>query len=350
MPSDRVSFTELGLAPALAEVFGRADISVAIDTRALPAGTQAARLALDIMVAPDGAGERAVVSVFVNERLLGSMVAQIDEPTRFDLPLPDGLVGTIANVRAVIQRRSAQGDCRFEPQGYPAQILGTSSVILAVADVRARDFSDLVARWANGVEILIPADAAERPERVLGVLAVLLSALSPESAAITVKLVAPGSIATPAAPFIGIGDAPPAGVTPRARFDHGRVTVVDRADRTVLDLGGFATGAVAQVVMAGEYPGLWLKPLGADGALPVPPELRLERGDVAFLDKTGVALAMSTERDTLVRIAYPHQVSWLTVAGRFRSWIIGGLWLLATFVFLLALQSMLRRRSGSANP
>jgi hypothetical protein len=150
LPSDRVSFTELGLAPALAEVFGRADLSVAIDTRVLPAGTRAARLALDVMVAPDGAGERAVVSVFVNERLLGSTVAQIDEPTRFDLPLPDGLVGTVANVRAMIQRRSAQGDCRFEPQGFPAQILGTSSVILKLADTRARDFSDLVGLWANG--------------------------------------------------------------------------------------------------------------------------------------------------------------------------------------------------------
>ena len=73
--SDRVSFTELGLAPALAEVFGRADVTVAIDMRALPAGSRAERLALDVMVAPDSAGERAVVSVFVNERLLGSVVA-----------------------------------------------------------------------------------------------------------------------------------------------------------------------------------------------------------------------------------------------------------------------------------
>ena len=51
---------------------------------------------LDLMVAPDGAGEKAVVSVFVNERLLGSTVAAIGEPTRFDLALPDGLVGTDA--------------------------------------------------------------------------------------------------------------------------------------------------------------------------------------------------------------------------------------------------------------
>ncbi len=349
LPSDRVSFTELGLAPALAEVFGRADLTVTLNARALPTGTRAARLTLDIMVAPDGAGEHAVVSVFVNEQLLGSTVAQIDKPTRFDLPLPDGLVGTIANVRAVIQRRSAQGDCRFEPQGYPAQILGTSSVVLTAADARAHDFSDLIARWASGLEILLPAAAAERPERVLGMLGVVLSALSPEGAPITVKLVMAGDASVPEGPFIGISDVPPVGATPRARFDRGRVMVVNRSDRTLLDLGDFTNGAVAQLVMAGDYPGLWIKPLAADGILPAPPELRLERGDVAFVDKTGVALAMSTERDTLARIAYPDQVSWFTVAERFRSWIIGGLWLLGSLVFLLALQNVRRRRSGPAS-
>jgi hypothetical protein len=58
---------------------------------------------------------------------------------------------------------------------------------------------------------------------------------------------------------------------------------------------------------------------------------------------------MSTERDTLVRIAYPDQVSWLTVAGRFRSWIIGGLWLFVTAGFLLVLQRMFRRRPAGVD-
>jgi hypothetical protein len=62
-----------------------------------------------------------------------------------------------------------------------------------------------------------------------------------------------------------------------------------------------------------------------------------------------VALAMSTERDTVIGISYPDQVSWLTVADRFRSWIIAGLWLLATAVVLFGLQRMFRRRPADAN-
>jgi hypothetical protein len=348
LPTDRVSFDELGFAPAKAEVFGRADLSVAIATRTLPPGTHPSRIMLAVMVAPDGAGEKAVVSTFVNERLLASAVAATDEPTRLDFALPDGLVGSVANIRAVVQRPSAQGDCRFEPQGYPAEILGSSSITLTKASAVAENFSDLGALWANGVEVLIPSNSAERPLPVLGLLADVLSAASPETAPVTVKYVVPGSVPTPGAAFIAVSNTP-VGTTQRVRFDRGRVAVVDRSGRTLLDIGGLATGAVAQLVTANDQSGIWIKPLASDGSLPLPREVRLDRGDVAFIDKAGVALAMSTERDTVLRVSYPDEVSWLAVAERFRSWIVGGLWLLATVIFLFVLQRMFRRRSGTAS-
>jgi hypothetical protein len=348
LPVDRLSFDQLGLAPGLVEVFGRADLSLAINARALPSGTRMSRLLLDILVAPDEAGEKAVVSVFVNERLLGSTVAATGEPTRLDLTLLEGLVGTAANIRAVVQRRSAQGDCRYEPQGYPAQILGSSSIVLTQADVQLHDFSDLSVRWADGLEILIPESAAEQPAPVLGLLTGVLGALSPETAPITVKFHAADSAPAPGAPFIAVSTLPPLGTTPRVQFDRGRIAVVDRDARTLLELGGFTYGAVSQLVTDGKHPGLWIRPLAADGALPIPAELRLDRGDVAVFDKIGTSLAMSTERDTLVSIAYPDPVSWFTVAARFRPWIIGGLWLCGTVLFLLALQRIYRRRAGAA--
>jgi hypothetical protein len=349
LPTDRVTFEQLGVAPSQADVFGRADLTVAIDTRRLPTNTRAARILLDLMVAPDGAGEKAVVSGYVNDRLLGSTVAATGEPTHLDLALPDGLVGTSANIRAVVQRRSAQGDCRFEPQGYPAQILGSSSVVLAPADARADDFADLAPRWAGGVEVLLPAAIADQPTPTLGLVAAVLSALSPEGAPVAVTLTARNAAPTPSAAFLAVSERPPEGATPQVRFDRGRVTVVDRSGRTLLDVGGFEAGAVAQVVTVNENPGLWIKPLAGEDALPVPRDLKLERGDVAFLDTSGVALAMSTERDTLIQISYPDQVSWLTVAERFRSWIVASLWLLATVAFLFVLQRMFRRRPADAS-
>jgi cellulose synthase subunit len=345
--TDHVSFDELGLVMAQVEVFGRADLSVAITSRSLPSGTRPSRLTLDIMVAPDGAGEKAVVSAFVNERLLASTVAAIGEPTRLDFPLPDGLVGTVANVRAVVQRRSAQGDCRFEPQGYPAEILGSSLVTLSAASAVADDFSDLATLWSSGVEVLVPASVDARPLTVIGLLADVLNALSNETAPIVVKFI-DAAAPVPSAPFIAVSSVPPAGATQRVHFDRGRVVVTDRAGRTRLDIGGLASGAVAQIVTANSYPGLWIKPLSNDGTLPVSPAVFLDRGDVAFLDKTGVALALSTRRDTLLRISYSDQGSWLSFAERFRSWIIGGLWGVVTLVVLFALQRAYRRRLAGA--
>ncbi len=346
-PIDRVSFDFLGLGPAPAEVFGRADIAVAIPSNALPSGTKPSRLVLDYMVAPDGTGEKAVVSVFVNERLSASTVAAIGEPTRLDLPLPDGLVGSVANIRTVIQRRSLQGDCRFEPQGFPAQMLGTSSVILSTAEPVARDFSDLATLWANGVEILVPPSTSARPLGILTALADILAGLSKETAPIVVKYVGAGSPSSPGAPFIAVSGVPPAGAEQRMRFDRGRVTVTDRSGLTLLDLGGLTTGAVAQIVTSNGYPGLWIKPLSSDGSLPAPPAINLDRGDVAFLDNSGVALALSTGRDTLLRVAYADNQSWLGKLDRFRSWIIGGIWAIMTFALLFVLQRNNRRRAAT---
>jgi cellulose synthase operon protein B len=344
LPTDRITFDQLAVAPAQAEVYGRADLVAVIDTRRLPSGTRATRLLLDLIVAPDGAGEKAVVSVFVNERLLGSTVAATGDATHLDLALPDGLVGTNANVRAVIERDSAQGDCRFEPQGYPAQLLGSSSLVLTSTDGVAHDFSDLSPRFEHGLELLLPVAVADQPSLVLGLVAEVVHQLSPDVTPMAVNFTAAGSAPAPGQPFIAVSDIPPAGATPRVNFDRGRVAVADRTGNTLLDLGGFVGGAVAQIVTASDHPGLWIKPMSADGSAPAPAELHLDHGDVAFVDANGVALAMSTERDTVVKVSYPDQVSWLTVAERFRSWIIAGLWLFATAALLLTLQRLFRRR------
>ncbi len=346
LPRDRVSFDQLGLRLAPVEVYGRAELNATLDTRALPANTRPSRLLLDVLVAPDGLDNKAVVSLFINGQFLSSTVAANGEPTRIEQDLPNGLVGTAANITVVVQRRSAGNECRFLPQGYPAQILGSSVVILSPAG-SAHDFSDFATRWTDGVEVMVPPQVARDPQSALPLLADALSALSPATAPVQVKFA--GADTAPSAPFLAISATPPQGATPRVRFDRGRVAVKDRSGRTLLDLGGFKSGAVAQLVDAGDHPGIWIKPLADDGQLPAPQSLKLDRGDVAFVDRTGVALAMSTQRDTLVLITYPDQTSWTTISARLRSWIVGALWLFATIVFLFVLQRMRRRHRRAAD-
>ncbi|MGA3302191.1 MAG: hypothetical protein ABSC72_02765 [Methylovirgula sp.] len=348
-PTDNVSFDQLGLRPAAVEVFGRADLSLAIAASTLPPDTQATSVLLELMVAPNPTGEKAVVSAYVNDRLLASTVAATDEPTRLNIALPDGLMGKIANVLAVVQRRSEQGDCRFQVQGYPAQILPSSQVLLKATTGAAHNFSDLTPRWANGVEVLIVQQALDHPDTLVAFLNGILSDLSGQSAPITVKFIADDTAPAPAGPFIAISQLPPQGLIPQVLFDRGRVVVADQAGHTLLNLGGFTGGAVAQVVSDSDESGLWVHPLASDGALPSPDVLSLDRGNVAFIDQTGVTLVMSTEHEALARITYPDQISWLSIAEQFRAWIVGGLWLLATIVFLMVLQRALRRRPSPSS-
>ncbi len=346
LPRDRVTFDQLGLRLAPVEVYGRAELNATLDVRALPADTRPARLILDVLVAPDGAGDKAVLSLFINGHFLTSTVAASGEPTRMEQALPQGLVGTAANIKVVVQRRSAAGDCRFLPQGYPAQILGSSTVILSPAG-SPHDFSDLATRFTDGVDVMVPPQAARDAQDTLPLLADTLSALSPVIA--PVKVAFAGAGATPTGPFIAVSATPPQGAVAHVRFDRGRVAVKDRSGRTLLDLGGFTSGAVAQLVEVGDHPGIWIRPLAQTGQLPAPQALKLDRGDVAFVDKTGVALAMSTQRDTLLLVTYPDQTSWTTISGQLRSWIVGALWLFATIVFLFVLQRMLRRRQRTSD-
>lgn len=345
--SDNISFDQLGLKPAPVDVFGRAELSVAIASRDLPPETRATGIVLELMAAPDPTGEKAVVSAYVNDRLLASTVAASGGPTRLSIGLPDGLVGKSANVLAVVQRRSEQGDCRFQAQGYPAQILPSSEVLLKATTGAARAFSDLTPRWANGIEILIARPALYHPDTLVAFLTGIVSDLSAQITPITVQFIADNAAPDPRGPFIAISTRPPAGIIPEVRFDRGRVVVADHSGHTLLDLGGFVSGAVAQVVSDSEESGIWIRPLAHDGALPSPVALNLDRGNVAFIDQTGVALAMSTEHESVAQITYPDQISWLSIAEEFRAWIVGGLWVLATFVFLAALKRVLRRRPSA---
>ena len=141
----------------------------------------------------------------------------------------------------------------------------------------------------------MPSATSGHPLKVVAALAGILDVLSKETAPIVVKYVAGNAAPSPGAPFIVVGDEPPVGAEQRVRFDRGRIAITNRSGATLLDVAGL-TGAVAQIVTSNSFSGLWIKPLSADGSLPLSPTIGLDRGDVAFLDKTGVALALSTER------------------------------------------------------
>jgi len=185
--------------------------------------------------------------------------------------------------------------------------------VLAGVAGPAHDFADLAAHWGNGIEVLMSRATLETPgaqrehdhQRIEPALA---GDRTDHGQVRRARRRADAERHR----FLAVTEAAPLGGTPRVRFDRGRVAVADRSGRTLLDLGGFAAGAVAQI----RHPPVSFPGSGSSHSLAT---VRCQRRQSCvsiaamspFVDRAGVALAMSTERDTLVQVTYPDQVSWL---------------------------------------
>ncbi|MDW8313929.1 MAG: cellulose biosynthesis cyclic di-GMP-binding regulatory protein BcsB [Rhodovarius sp.] len=319
----------------------RASWTIEFSARDLPPGTRPASLALDIAAAPDTAGERAVAAVFFNEVLIGSQQLGLQVPHRMVVPIPEGLAGLDNRVRLVVTRRARGGDCETQPAALPAQLLPSSMLRLASASGTPSDFFELAPRWRDGVTIL--TDAPITAESLSPMLALLRTHVRPGSP----LQLRPASAGPSPAPFLAFTADPPPGVraTP-VRFDRGRLRLVDREGRPLLELSAGGPSLTAQLVSTENgIPGIWVRRAGAAA---VPPALALDRGDVAFADAAGIALAFAAGRDQLVRVTYPDQPDPWTLFLLYRPWIIGGLWLALTAVFIGIFVRRWRRRNPGA--
>lgn len=320
------------------DIVERGSWTIEFGARDLPPGTRPSALLLDIAAAPDAAGERPVAAVFFNETLIASQPLGAQMPARLVVPVPDGLAALDNRVRIVVQRRPRGGECEAQPAGAPVQILPSSALRLAAAPQAPSDFFELAPRWREGVAIL--SDAPVTAARLAPMLAVLRGHALPGTA-----LTLGEAAAAPGAPFMAFTAEPPPGLrAPPVRFDRGRVVVSDRQGRTVLDLSAPGQAMTAQLVATtAGVPGIWVRPAGAEVA--VPPLLSLDRGDVAFADAAGIALAFSTGRDQLLQVSYPDDPGLFALIERYRPWIVGGLWLALTAMLVGVVVRRWRRRN-----
>lgn len=315
-----IPLTTLRGSLAAAEVIDRGSWSVDFAARDLPPGQRPARIALDIAAAPDLTGERPVVSVFVNDVLIGGEPLGADGPTRMVLPIPAGLSALDNQIRIVAQRRPRGGNCETLPAPLPVQILPSSRLELSPAPAVA-DFHEQATRFHDAATIL--TDIAPDQTR-LALMFALLRTQVRTGAALTVQT---GQRPPDGQSFLAFTDAPPEGIRPPPiRFDRGRLRFDGRDGRVLFDISGAPESLVAQLVTGpGGGTGIWVRPPSDPAA--VPATLALDRGNVAFADGRGILLAWATGRDRLVEVNYlDHQSLWASV-DRYRPWLVGAVWL-----------------------
>jgi hypothetical protein len=318
-PQDRVAAIPFSaLSPALEpQEAARAAWQLGFSTRDLPPATRPQAVELELRAAPDGG--RAVASVLMNEVLLGAAPLPADGRLRLELPVPERLVGLENRVVVTLQRPAP---------GLPAQLLPGSALRLAPAPAPA-EFLALPPRLAEGFEVLVDAPDGSMPAEALDAALWLLRALAPAGAPIAVTPVEPGTAAQPRRPFLALTREAPAGTAPAVRFDAGRIRLSDRSGARLMEIDATTPLLVAQLLETGGRHGVWLR--SADGRL-VPFALpsaapRLDRGDVALLDRGGVSLAWSTRMPVLVSPSYPEAEPARSALAAWRPVVVGVLWL-----------------------
>ncbi|CAB3739059.1 cellulose biosynthesis cyclic di-GMP-binding regulatory protein BcsB [Paraburkholderia rhynchosiae] len=341
---DRLTFDKLGLATPVSHVPGEAVWTASFSARDIPPGRWPAALNLDLGIGEDGSEIPAVANVFVNGRFIASTRAAKQGITHLYAKLPHGLVSLDNQVRVVVQRQSRTGDCTYLPANFPAQLLGSSALELGSAEQPAHDFFSVASNARDQLTVVVRDPAAETQRTALQTLGIVAADLVPTGTPIVVKYATSDSLPETSSAFVAWGNFRFAGADSPVRIDAGKVLVRTRAGTPLFSLDGTRSTLIAQIVTPPGAPsGIWLSHPGAS-AMPAPQTVGLDRGNVAFVDQTGVTLALSTEREKLIEVTYPESTSWRAVITRYRVWLIGAVWLLITLTVVVALQRIQRRR------
>ncbi|MEP6790797.1 MAG: cellulose synthase [Ramlibacter sp.] len=332
-----VSLRYLGGKPGSFDVLAHSDWNAAFDIGTVAANGRLPRtLVLDVAAAPGGGRTPPVASVFMNDVLLGArQLAANGKAERITATVPRYSLAAHNVIRVSFVRQLASDRCRETPEPYPVSVLDTSHMLLEKAEP-SDDFNGMVARYARGAHVLVPAaylaDSAGTLPRVIGLATAL--GVSPLNARFT----AVNGTVMPAAggAFLAIG-LPLPDAAAKVRIDGSRVVLAGDGDKPLLDLTGLNNVGIAEVVKVSGDTGVAYHG-AAGGTPPMDKPILLGRGDVALIGASGLLAEINT--------ADPDGRSLVT--GEERPWLLsrGYWWMMpiAIFAFMIGLLVFASRR------
>ncbi len=289
-----VSLKYLGAKPATLDVLSRADWTAGFDIGAVAMdGRGPGTLVMDVAAAPGASHTAPVVSVFLNDVLLAAKEMEANgRRERILAPIPRNVLSTRNDIRVSFVRQQASDRCRESPEAYPVSVLASSHILLDKIEPMG-DFSGLIARFANGVNLLVPIAYLYDSQNTLPRVITLAASTG----------VAPGR-----ARFIPVVDAgPPKLKGPFLAIDvplrdadrsdvklqGGRLFVGDESERPLLDVTGLNRAGLLEVTRVGRDAGAIYRTLGRE-APPMDQPMRLSGGNIAVIGMTGLRAELNT--------------------------------------------------------
>lgn len=338
-----VSLKYLGGKPGSFDVLGRADWSTSFDLGAVAAdGKIPGTLVLDVAASPSAARKPPVVSIFMNDILLGAKQMDANgKSERITAPIPHYALAARNLLRVSFVRQLASDRCRETPEAYPVSVLPTSHMLLEKAAI-GNDFNGMISRYATGAHVMVPAsylaDSVNSLPRVVRLAAT--TGVSPGNA----RFSAMKGDVMPATdgPFLAL-ELPLKDQPSRIKLDGGRIVLASSGNKVLLDVSGLNSAAVLEVIKIGGHTGVMYRNVGTQSPS-MDKAMLLSQGDVAVIGASGLLSEINTA-DLSGRAV---------IGGAQKPWMISGLywWLLpilgvAGMALLLVLASRMRRRRAA---
>ena len=338
-----VSLKYLGAKPGSFDVLAHADWNATFDIGSVAAdGRGPGTLVIDVAAAPSAARTPPIVSVFLNEVLLGAKeMDATGRRERIVAPVPRYAVAARNVIRVSFTRQLASDRCRETPEPYPVSVLASSHMLLDKIEAGS-DFAGLMSRFAAGGTVLVPSsylnDSQNTLPRVIRLAAT--TGVSPIKAKFTP--VADGTQPKIDGPFLTIDlplqDAKKSDV----KVDGGRLILTGSGDKPLVDVSGLNRIGLLEVTKVGNETGAAYRTLGKE-APPMDKPMQLSDGNVAIIGASGLRSEVNTIDPTgqgRLREARPSFFE------RTYWWLLPAL-VVAFFIALLVYASRVRRRKSA---
>ena len=262
-----LSLKSLGGKPGSFDVLNHADWTTSFDIGAVALdGRVPGKLIVDVAAAPSAALTPVVVSLFLNDILLGAKQLEAKgERERISGDIPRYALSARNTLRVSFVRQLASDRCRETPEAYPVSVLPSSHVVLKKASP-GDDFSGMALRYANGANVMVPAaylaDASHTLPRVIRLAAT--TGISPAKARFSA--IAGNETPPPGGSFLAL-ELPFKDAKPAIGIEAGRIVMANQKQQPLLDLGSLDQVGILEVQkISGDY-GITYRNSGP----PVPP-------------------------------------------------------------------------------
>lgn len=342
--SNAVSLQYLGAKPASFDVLAHADWNASFDIGSVAAdGKGPGTLVIDVAASPSAARTPPVVSVFMNEVLLGAKEMEATgKRERIVAPVPRYALQTRNVIRVSFVRQLASDRCRETPEPYPVSVLPSSHMLLDKIEPSS-DFTGLMSKFASGGTLAVPqshlSDAAGTLPRVIRMASA--TGLSPVKAKF--MPVADGSQPKIDGPYLAVDVVPKDVADSGVKPEKDRLYLAGSKDQPLLDVRGLNRVGMLEVFGKGDNLGAVYRTLGSQPPLMEKP-IALSGGNLAIMGNNGLRTEVNTNDPSgqgIMKEARP---------GLFERgyWWLLPIVLVALFVGLLVFASRMRRRNRMA--